>query len=75
MIGPVFGSQNKDVPCAIIQFINKITDNGEKNSESKISTSDEAKFKSMQHLLGMCVENTNEMATTISVSFEVQDVM
>jgi hypothetical protein len=29
----------------------------------------------MQHLLGMCVENTNEMATTINVSFEVQDVM
>ena len=23
----------------------------------------------------MCVENTNEMATTINVSFEVQDVM
>ena len=24
MIGPVFGSQNKVTPCAIIQFINKI---------------------------------------------------
>lgn len=76
MIGPVFGSQNKETPCAIIQFINKIPDSSEKGPESnKINAHDEAKFKAMQHLLGMCVENTNEMATTINVSFEVQDVM
>jgi hypothetical protein len=29
----------------------------------------------MQSLLGMCIENTNEMSTTIKVSFDVQDVM
>ena len=76
MIGPVFGSQNKETPCAIIQFINKIPNSSEKGAESnKINQQDEAKFKAMQHLLGMCVENTNEMATTINVSFEVQDVM
>ena len=29
----------------------------------------------MQNLLGMCIENTNEMSATIKVSFDVQDVM
>lgn len=29
----------------------------------------------MQNLLGMCVENTNEMSQTIKVSFDVQDTM
>ena len=29
----------------------------------------------MQNLLGMCIENTNEMSSTIKVSFDVQDVM
>jgi hypothetical protein len=29
----------------------------------------------MQKLLGMCVENTNEMSSTIKVSFDVQDIM
>jgi len=75
MIGPVFGSQNKDTPCAIIQFINKI-DPVDKNQAGKIAEAvDIAKFKSMQNLLGMCVENTNEMSQTIKVSFDVQDTM
>lgn len=29
----------------------------------------------MQQLLGMCVENTNEMSNTINTSFNVQDVL
>lgn len=29
----------------------------------------------MQNLLGLCVDNTNEMSTTIEVSFNVQDIM
>jgi len=75
MIGPVFGSQNKDTPCAIIQFINKI-DPVDQNQAGKIAEAvDIAKFKSMQNLLGMCVENTNEMSQTIKVSFDVQDTM
>jgi len=74
MIGPVFGSNDKDTPCAIIQFINKL-DQSDKSGDGKITGADEAKFKSMQNLLGMCIENTNEMSTTIKVSFDVQDVM
>ena len=70
MIGPVFGSTDQSTPCAIIQFINKI-DSSEKNGDGKISAADETKFKSMQNLLGMCIENTNEMSTTIKVSFDV----
>ena len=74
MIGPVFGSQDPNVPCAIIQFINKLEPQ-DKTAYGKISATDEAKFKSMQNLLGMCIENTNEMSATIKVSFDVQDVM
>ena len=74
MIGPVFGSKNPDQPCAIIQFINKI-DPQDKNSDGKITKADEIKFDQMQNLLGMCIENTNEMSETIKVSFDVQDVM
>ena len=74
MIGPVFGTRDPETPCAIIQFINK-QDPIDKNIPGKISAADEAKFKSMQNLLGMCIENTNEMSSTIKVSFDVQDVM
>ena len=74
MIGPVFGSQDPSTPCAIIQFINKL-DPADKTQPCRISAADEAKFKSMQNLLGMCIENTNEMSATIKVSFDVQDVM
>lgn len=75
MIGPVFGTQNSEVPCAIIQFINKVP-TSDKGPEGKlINHNDEAKFKQMQNLLGMCVENTNEMSRTINVSFSVQDKM
>ena len=74
MIGPVFGTQNSEIPCAIIQFINKIETN-EKDSNKNIGEAEEIKFLQMQNLLGMCVENTNEMSTTINTSFNVQDVM
>ena len=74
MIGPVFGSQNKVTPCAIIQFINKV-DPVDKNAVGQITKDDLKKFESMQNLLGMCVENTNEMSQTIKVSFDVQDTM
>ena len=74
MLGPVFGTKDSETPCAIIQFINKL-DANDKTKLGKISSTDEQKFKSMQKLLGMCVENTNEMSTTIKVSFDVQDVM
>jgi hypothetical protein len=29
----------------------------------------------MQKLLGMCIDNTNEMSHTIKMSFDVQDIM
>lgn len=67
MIGPVYG-EKKDVPCGIIQFINK-------KGGGPITQADEAKFKAMQGLLGMCIDNTNEMSLTISVTLDVHDVM
>lgn len=44
MIGPVFGTQNPTIPCAIIQFINKI-ESSDKSHEKGISAADEHKFK------------------------------
>lgn len=46
MIGPVFGPQNPDVPCAIIQFINKL-DPQSPSRYGKISHADEVQFASM----------------------------
>ena len=42
---------------------------------SQINASDEQKFKAMQGLLGMCIDNTNEMSLTINVTLDVHDVM
>jgi len=40
-----------------------------------ITDNDKAKFEAMQGLLGMCIDNTNEMSLTISVTLDVHDVM
>ena len=40
-----------------------------------IGDADRAKFDSMQRLLGMCVDNTNDMSNTIKMSFDVSDIM
>jgi len=42
---------------------------------ANIAPADELKFSSMQNLLGMCIENTNEMTTTIKMGFDVKSVM
>ena len=67
LVGPVYG-ERKDFPCGIIQFINK-------KGGALITSEDEKKFKAMQGLLGMCIDNTNEMSLTISVTLDVQDSM
>lgn len=67
MIGPVYG-ERKDMPCGIIQFVNKV-------KGGTITAADESKFKAMQGLLGMCIDNTNEMSLTINVTLDVHDVM
>ena len=67
LVGPVYG-ERKDLPCGIIQFINK-------KGGAAITAEDERKFKAMQGLLGMCIDNTNEMSLTISVTLDVQDSM
>lgn len=43
MIGPVFGTTKPNIPCAIIQFINKLEPG--KNTLGKITQADEMKFK------------------------------
>ena len=80
MIAPIFTSEkptapmNPHVPCAVLQFINKL-DPEDRTKVAPIDEKDIAKFKSMQKLLGMCVENTNELRDTIKISFEFKDTM
>ena len=66
MIGPVFGV--KGAPNGIIQFINK-------TGEEKIGAEEIRKFKEMSSLLGMCIDNTNEIASTIEITLNVNDAM
>ena len=76
MIGPVFGANDSTTPCAIIQFINKVeSGHGDSAVLCDVGEADVAKFHSMQKLLGMCIDNTNEMSHTIKMSFDVQDIM
>ena len=75
MIGPVFGPKNQDVPCAIIQFINKIDLNNKKNKLGWIDEKDERMFQSLANLMGMCIENTNDLSNTIKMSFDIKEVM
>ena len=74
MIGPVFCQDDPTTPVAIIQFINKLEDS-DKKTLVNIGDGDRAKFDSMQKLLGMCVDNTNDMSNTIKMSFDVSDIM
>lgn len=47
----------------------------DKTKIAKIDDKDVEKFNSMQKLLGMCVENTNELSDTIKISFEFKETM
>lgn len=67
LIGPVYG-ENKETPNGILQFINK-------KNNAQITSEDEQRFKAMQGLLGMCIDNTNEMNFTINVTLDIHDVM
>ena len=74
MVGPVFGPNDSKVPNGIIQFINKVPEPGEKKLPD-IGKGDLEKFAEMASLLGMCIDNTNEIAGTIEVTLKINDVM
>ena len=74
MVGPVFGPSDSKVPNGIIQFINKVPEAGEKKLPD-IGQADLLKFNEMASLLGMCIDNTNEIAGTIEVTLKINDVM
>ncbi|CAI2381202.1 unnamed protein product [Moneuplotes crassus] len=59
MIGPIYG-EDKTTPIGIIQLFNKKSNEG-------ITQKDRDKFVSIQGLLGMCVDNTTKMSTTMDV--------
>lgn len=80
MIAPVFTSEepaspmNSETPCAIMQFINKVDKAGKVSSINEL---DFENFESMQKLLGICIENTNELSETATtqLSLEFKDNM
>ena len=60
MIGPVYG-EDKKIPVGVIQFINK-------KNEQQIDEADRQRFNDLADLIGMCIENTNAIHTTIGVT-------
>ena len=60
MIGPVYG-EDKKIPVGVIQFINK-------KNEQLIDEADRQRFNDLADLIGMCIENTNAIHTTIGVT-------
>ena len=60
MIGPVYG-EDKKLPVGVIQFINK-------KNEQDIDETDTKRFNELSDLIGMCIENTNAIHTTIGVT-------
>ena len=60
MIGPIYG-ENKETPIGIVQFFNK-------KSKDGITEFDKERFIAIQRLLGMWVENTNEMSLIVNVT-------
>ena len=72
MIGPVYGEpvpgETTRQPNGIIQFINKC-------NEQSIDESDKQKFEEIAELIGMCIQNTNNVTKAIGVTLKLNSVM
>ena len=72
MIGPVYGEpvpgETTRQPNGIIQFINK-------SNEGTIDESDKRKFEEIAELIGMCIQNTNNVTKAIGVTLKLNSVM
>lgn len=71
MIGPVFG-KDRDFPNGVIQFINKTNEFG---AICDITEEDRQKFEEMADLIGMCIDNTAQISTTIGITLSINDKM
>lgn len=70
LIGPTIGKNGQ--PNGVIQFINKIDENGD---VCEITEADVQKFNDMKDLFGMCIDNTSQIAQTIGVTLSINDTM
>jgi len=70
MIGPVLGKDGQT--NGIIQFINKIDENG---NLTEVTEKDEKKFNDMKELIGMCIDNTKKISKTIKTTLKITDRM
>lgn len=70
MIGQVIGKDGK--PNGIMQFINKIDETGH-----VVDITPEAiqRFKDMQLLIGMCIDNTTQIEGSIGMALHIYDIM
>ena len=68
MIGPVYGDGEDREPNGVIQFINK-------KGEGPIDESDKKKFNEIAQLIGMCIQNTNNVTKTIGVTLKLNSNM
>lgn len=69
MIGPIYGhkdNKNKEPPIAIIQFTNK-------KDFKVINDYDKKKFHAIQNLIGLSIDNTAEIHSTMNVTIAVRD--
>ena len=71
MIGPVFG-KDREMPNGILQLINKTNEVG---AICDITEEDRLKFEEMADLIGMCIDNTNQISTTIGITLQINDKM
>jgi hypothetical protein len=71
MIGPVFG-KDREFPNGILQFINKTNEVG---AICDITDEDRLKFEEMADLIGMCIDNTHQISTTIGITLQINDKM
>ena len=70
LIGTVFGKGGK--PNGVIQFINKIDENG---ALTEIKQRDIDTFNDMKELIGMCIDNTSQISNTIGVTLQINETM
>eukprot|EP00347_Sterkiella_histriomuscorum_P010193 403377247 len=70
MIGPIYGhkdNDNKKLPIGVLQFTNK-------KDFKIINDYDKKKFYAIQNLIGLSIDNTSEIHSTINVTMGIRDI-
>ena len=68
MIGPVYG-RDKTQPNGVLQFINK------QGEHMVVTNADKQRFSEVAEVIGMAIERTKELTSTIGVTLKFHSVM